>query len=67
MYDTKFLPQLEEFRRYLFGHGVGDTREASDEAHRRYVPPPGMRFLKCHEDVNGEWVPSLEEVVEASD
>ena len=70
MYNTKFLHQLERFRKYLWRRGVTDTRQASAEAHERYSVPNEVQLVPCEEDENGEWVPiphsELEEVVETS-
>ena len=64
MYNVAFLPQLEEFRRNLFGLGVvsGEVtpRESSDESHERYSVPEHIETVPCHEDTNGEWVPIRE-------
>lgn len=54
MYNTDFLPQLEESRRHLFGN----TGCPPDEATRaRYMPPRSIKTIPCHEDSNSEWVP----------
>ncbi len=71
MYNTDFLPQLEEFRRRLFGsvpssptlpyediNSLAHFRprgHGSDDA-CRYMPPPEMIVVPCHEDTNGEWI-----------
>ncbi len=58
MYNTDFLPQLEKFKRHLWGAGCVDTRAAAEEASRRgYVPPADVKIVPCYEDINGEWVP----------
>ncbi len=57
MYNTRFLPQLEGFRRHLFGEGAVDLRGVSPEQYSRYFPPPGVKVHRCYEDTNGEWVP----------
>jgi len=58
MYNTDFLPQLERFRRHLFRAGFTDPINASNEAHRRYSPPPGVKVVECYEDTNREYVPN---------
>jgi len=60
MYNTKFLPQIEKFRKDLFGTSTLDTRGASPEQYGRYFPPPNVRFIECYKDKNGEWVPKSE-------
>lgn len=54
MYNVDYLPQLEKFRRDLFG---GRTPEEIADAERRYCPPPSVKIVDCVEDTNGEWVP----------
>jgi hypothetical protein len=72
VYNTDFLPQMEKFRRHLFGsmphspalpyedvHSLAHERprgHGPDDA-SRYVLPPGVKILPCYEDINGEWVP----------
>ena len=73
MYNIDFLPQLEKFGRHLFGKmpvipalPAQDARSLADGPLRghgqyegaRYMPPPDMKMVDCHEDANGEWVPS---------
>ena len=73
MYNIDFLPQLERFRRDLFGdmprspslpyEGVRGLAHAPGRGHGhvdslRYVPPPSVKMIECHEDMNGEWVPN---------
>jgi hypothetical protein len=50
MYNIDFLPQLEAARRHL-----GLDRYVPESA--RYMPPPDVKMIPCHEDTNGEWVP----------
>ncbi len=58
MYNTDFLPQIEEFQRYLFGSGCVDVRAAVEEASKKpYFPPKDLEIVRCHEDTNGEFVP----------
>jgi len=58
MYNIDFLPQLEEFRKHLWGAGCVDVQVAAEKASRRgYVPPADVEILPCYEDTNGEWVP----------
>ena len=74
MYNTRFLPQLEKFRRDLFGdmphspsipyEGISSFAQTRGRGHgrdatMRYAPPPGVKFYRCKEDTNGEWVPDL--------
>lgn len=52
-----FGAQIEAFERDLYGN-LGNRKS-----------PPITKFLQCHEDTNGEWVPDqesdLEEAVSA--
>ena len=52
MYNTDFLPQLEEFIIYLEGVS-GKT----------YTSKLNVEILPCHEDINGEWVPNTVEAI----
>ena len=54
MYNTDYLPQIEAFRRDLFGNF---TEEQIEDARIRYVSPKDMKMVKCVEDSNGEFVP----------
>jgi len=72
MYNIDFLPQLERFRRDLFGampeypalpyeevKPLADVRlrgHGPDPTYR-YLPPPSVEVIDCVLDVNGEWVP----------
>jgi len=57
MYNTDFLPQLEEFERSLFGPGCMDTRASSDKAHAMYTLPKNIQLIPCKPNENGEYVP----------
>lgn len=58
MYNTDFTPQIEKFRRHLWGAGCVDTRAAAKRASQSgYVSPASVEKLPCYEDANGEWVP----------
>ncbi len=57
MYNPNFSEQMADSRVSIFGGGCIDTREISADEGRRYVPPPGVEILRCHRDINGEWVP----------
>ena len=59
MYNVDFLRQFEKIRRDLSISEEINLNQTSEEAHRRYSPPPNMKFLKCKEDTNGEWVPEI--------
>lgn len=76
MYNIDFLPQLERFRRDLYGAMPESPglpfNEINSQAHlrlrghgpddtHRYVPPPSIKILDCHLDINGEWVPNSDE------
>jgi len=59
MYNPRFIPQIEEFRRDLFGLRESVDRVSVEEsARKRYSPPDGVEILDCYEDVNGEFVPN---------
>jgi hypothetical protein len=60
MYNTDYLPQLEESRRHLFDNRNPRNLPVSS----RYFPPQNIEILECEEDTNGEWVPKkrLEEI-----
>ncbi len=62
MYNTDFLPQMEKYRRELFGvAGIVDPQgAAASAAAMNYFPPLGMKMVPCHEDTNGEWVPDTD-------
>lgn len=34
-----------------------DTMKASEEAHKKYSIPRGLKIVECYEDINGEFVP----------
>ena len=72
MFNIDFLPQLDAFRRDLFGNmphspsipyeDVSTFTQTRGRGHGRettagYAPPPGVKLLICKEDTNGEWVP----------
>jgi hypothetical protein len=72
MYNTDFLAQMDEFRRYLFGNVPTSPVLPFEDVHPlaqvrlrghgqddmcRYMPPREIKMLPCHEDANGEWVP----------
>ena len=70
MYNIDFLSQLEKAKRHLLGPLYGlasvDPQAAADAASRMPLNLKGVKFVSCHEDTNGEWVPdkdSLEETV----
>lgn len=49
MYNTDFLPQMEEFQKDLF-KGYFDT-----ELHEN--PQHWINLIPCFENENGEWIP----------
>jgi len=55
MFNPKYLPQIEKFRRYL-----AKWEEAPG------VSLENVEILQCYEDVNGEWVPFPVEPVSKS-
>ncbi|MEK6873384.1 MAG: hypothetical protein AABW91_00930 [Nanoarchaeota archaeon] len=57
MYNTDFLPQIERFRRHLFGAGADNPRASSDQANISYCLPSNISLIPCVEDNNGEYVP----------
>jgi hypothetical protein len=61
MYNSKYEPQLDKFRRNLFG-GMS-PRQASADAHRRYCLPDDVKTIPCKENEHGEWVPCIEDTV----
>ena len=58
MFNVDYLRQIENSRRKLFGSDITNIHGVSDEISRRYVPPPTMERIECHEDINREWVPN---------
>jgi len=75
VYNTDFLPLLEESRRALFGSMPSspvlpceDVRSLAHAPARgqglddtsRYMPPREMKMLQCHENRNGELVPIVD-------
>lgn len=77
MYDVHYLPQLEAFRRHLFGRmphspilpfeGIRSLAHVRGRGHgydgdSSYVPPQGVKYFECREDINGEWVPTDNEL-----
>ena len=62
MYRTRFSSEFEYFGRDFFGaKRVIEQANTKKEFARRYTPPEEVKILPCHQDINGEWVPSLEE------
>ncbi len=65
MYNTDFLPQMEEFRKYLWGAGRVDTRAAAEEGARMsYLPPKDVEIIPCRQAPSGELVPVTYELGE---
>ena len=58
MYNIDFLPQMEKFRKYVFGAGCVDTRAAAEEAFRNsWVPHKDSEIVPCIQAESGEYVP----------
>lgn len=59
MWNTDYSEQIRQSRALLFGNGAqghDDCLRMSDEAHKMYRLPAGVKTFPCFEDTNGEWV-----------
>ncbi len=71
MGNTDYFHQLEDSRRHIFGNGeLGllasvDPQVAAEIASKMPLPTKDIKYVECHEDNNGEFVPvkSLEKNV----
>jgi len=65
MYNIDYLPQIEEFHRYLWGAGCVDPIAAAEEASRKaYFPPKDLEVVPCVKAPNGEWIPVTYKVID---
>ncbi len=59
MYNVDFEPQCERFRRDLYGNaGAYDPDTTSEQAHKMYFLPKGVKTARCEPDpITGELIP----------
>jgi len=62
MYGTRFSSEFEDFGRDFFGVSrVIEQADPKKEFSNNYLLPEGVKLIQCYQDVNGKWIPSLEE------